>query len=154
MTLATNAHVYVLDTGETFTARQLGEKLKMTTTSARYRLNQSNISSWVLRGRNVAVKQYKRKIYTLTNGDKPNVVGSASELSELFNLNQATMYARLLRGIRDVKTISRRPQKGSQSKGDLGYVKIENQAKSIKADMKTRMFYDEKKHWQLFAKCT
>ena len=150
MTLATNAHVYVLDTGETFTARQLGEKLNMTTTSARYRLNQSNISNWVLRGRNVAVKQYKRTMFTLDNG----VIGSASELSELYNINQATMYARLLKGIRDVKSISRRPQKGSQSKGDLGYVKIENQAKSIKADMKTRMFYDEKKHWQLFAKCT
>jgi len=146
MTTVALAKRYRLSDGSTFTAKELSDKLGLTQTAARYRLDQSNDVGWVMRehfkvlGRK---KAHTCKKFTLSDGSTDN---SAESLARKYNINQSTMYARLSRGIRDVHILAQAPtagrQRGSKNEYTGGYIPINKQPKAVRADILKRNAYD------------
>lgn len=100
---------YELSDGSLWTAKELGEHLNLTSTAARYRLNQSSDAEIVLRGRHInsvrRKKKYKQRTFKLSNGEVLN----AEDIGNRFGVNISTMYGRLLRGIRDIEELAKKP---------------------------------------------
>jgi len=109
-----SAKVYTLTDGSKWTARQLADKLGLTTTACRYRLDQSLKVDFVMRKRHKTV------------GKKPNV-------------NQSTMYARLSRGMRDITELAKKPSQGCR-RTHTGY-SPPKLSKAVEIDIKTRNAY-------------
>jgi hypothetical protein len=131
---------YTLSDGSVWTANKLANRLKLTPTACRYRLDQSNDRDLVMRSihKNKAKKKYTCKQFELSDGSSM----SAEEIAKRFDINTSTMYARLLRGIRDVDELAKKPTQGIKGKPS-GYVRLENQPKAIKDYMLQRNYFDE-----------
>ena len=142
MTTRELAKEYTLSDESVWTAVELGKHLGLTATAARYRLNQSSNVKWVMRkhfkvlGRK---KAHTCKKFELSDGSSMSVENMAKK----YNINLATMYARLSRGIRDVDILSKKPTQGRRY-GDehTGYQKIGDRPKSILKIIQQRNAYD------------
>jgi hypothetical protein len=130
--------VYILSDGSQWTARQLADKLDLTTTACRYRLDQSHDIKHVMR-ENHKPSGRKRgsgcKTYELSDGS----VMSATAIAKSMNIHPSTIHARLSRGIRDVHKLSKLPTKGSH-KDSKGYY-APHLSKTVVDDIKKRNAY-------------
>ncbi len=129
---------YKLDDGSVWKPSQLAKKLGVTATAARQRLRTSKDAKIVKRPAFLKQTRYKCRLFTLSDGSVLDSTGCA----ERFDINQSTMYARLARGIRDVKELARTPTNGSHPSGKNGYVPIENQSKEVRKMLQERNFFD------------
>lgn len=135
----TVAKRFTLSDGSTWTARELSEKIGLTTTACRYRMETSLDVEEVFRDNHhpITRRRYKCKTFELSDG----TVMTAVEIAQRFNVNQSTNYARLLKGERDVLELCKRPTKGKQ-KHSNGYVNLSQQPKAVKQTIMERNFYD------------
>ena len=132
---------YTLSDGSVWTANKLSKRLNLTPTACRYRLDQSNDYAWVMRSihtNKAKKKKHTCKHFTLSDGSSM----TAEQIAKRFDINTSTMYARLLRGIRDVDKLAKKPTQGRKGEPS-GYVCLENQPKVIKDSMLERNFYNE-----------
>jgi len=132
---------YTLNDGSIWTAPMLARKLRITNTGARYRLDQSDKVDWVMRRQFKAMGRKKKhtcRKFTLSD----NSSLSAEECAIKWNINLSTMYARLLRGIRDTKQLSKKPTQGRQHVSHVGYTPIDKQPKLVKEAIMQRNAYD------------
>ena len=75
------------------------------------------------------------KIYTLTDGSK----WTARQVAIKLDINQSTMYARLQKGMRDVKELAKKPSQGCR-RTHAGY-SPPKLSKAVEIDIKTRNAY-------------
>jgi len=141
MPTAKQSKQYELSDGSLWTANELGEHLNLTSTAARYRLNQTSDAEVVLRERHINTVRKKKKYKCRTFKLSDDTVLNAEQISKRFDVNTSTMYARLLRGIRDINVLGKKPTQGRQPMGG-GYMNSERQSKTVKADVLTRNAYD------------
>ena len=127
---------YTLSDGSIWTARQVGEFLDITSEGARYRLKQSTDIEFVFQKKGSKgakpIIRNKTKKFTVSDGCCLN----ARELAKKYNVNQSTMYARLSRGIRDVKKLSQKAQNSG------GYDSHKEQPSKVQKNIMDRNFYD------------
>jgi hypothetical protein len=132
---------FTLSDGSVWTARQLAFELGITQTACRYRLGKSNDVSVVMRSKYNSKKldnqPYKCKQFTLSDG----TTASAEVIAKKFDINKSTMYARLLRGIRDIAVLAKKPTQG-KPKNSKGYTKIAYQPKAVKENVMSRNCFD------------
>jgi hypothetical protein len=139
---------FKLSNGSVWTARQVGEYLNITPEGARYRLRQTNDVDFIFQKKNTkSAKPVRRnkatKLFTVSDGSCLN----ARQLSMKYNIHQSTMYARLSKGIRDVKLLARKPEGGGS-----GYDSFKEQPKKLQKSMQDRMMYNKEFDWRLFLK--
>lgn len=130
--------VYILSDGSQWTARQLADKLDLTTTACRYRLDQSHDIKRVMREHHKPSGRKRgsgSKTYELSDGS----VMSATAIAKSMNIHPSTIHARLSRGIRDVLELSKLPTKGSH-KDSKGYY-APHLSKTVVDDIKKRNAY-------------
>ena len=140
MPTANDSVRYTLTDGSIWTAVELGEHLGLTATAARYRLNQSDNVTWVMRKHFVAKgrkKAHTCKKFTLDDGSTMSAEGHAKK----YNVNLSTIYARLGRGIRDVASLSRKPTQGRRA-NVTGYTDIQSQPMVVREMVLERNYYD------------
>jgi predicted transcriptional regulator len=135
-----SAKVYTLSDGSKWTARQLADKLDLTTTACRYRLDQSLEVDFVMRERHKTWGkkpnvQYTSKKFELSDGSKL----TAKQVAIRLNINQSTMYARLQKGMRDITELAKKPSQGRRRK-HTGY-SPPKLSKAVEIDIKTRNAY-------------
>ena len=141
--MGTIAQEYHLSDGSIWTARQLAFELGITQTACRYRLCKSNDVAVVMRPKYVLNakakphKPYQCKQFLLSDGSKM----TAEECAIKWDVNKSTMYARLLRGIRDIEVLSQKP-KSTVNKLSNGYVKMSFQPKAVRNVIKERNYFD------------
>ena len=151
--MGTIAQEYHLSDGSIWTARQLAFELGITQTACRYRLCKSNDVAVVMRPKYVLNakakphKPYQCKQFLLSDGSKM----TAEECAIKWDINKSTMYARLLRGIREIEVLSQKP-KSTVNKLSNGYVKMSFQPKAVRNVIKERNFFDPMS--RLFLKMT
>ena len=136
---------FTLSDGSVWPAPALAFEIGITQTACRYRLEQTNDVEVIMRSKynpkKLNNKPYKCKKFTLSDG----TIMSAEEVAIKYNINKSTMYARLLRGVRDIDILSRKPKptlKGAVS----GYVKLAYQPKEIKDVIMDRNFFNPLDH--------
>jgi hypothetical protein len=139
--MGTLSKEYTLSDGSVWTAPALAFEIGITQTACRYRLEQTNDVEVIMRSKynkkKLDNKPYKCKQFTLSDGS----IASAELISERMNINKSTMYARLLRGERDVAVLAKKPTQGKQ-KNSKGYTKIAYQPKAVKENIMSRNAYD------------
>ena len=149
--MGTLSKEFTLSDGSVWTARQLAFELGITQTACRCRLSKSNDVAVVMRPKYVlnekAPKAYKCKEFELSDGSKM----TAEECAIKWDVNKSTMYARLLRGIRDIEVLSQKP-KSTVNKLSKGYVKMSFQPKAVRNVIKERNYFDPMS--RLFLKMT
>ena len=135
---AKQSRQYILSDGSSWNATELGEHLNLTSTAARYRLNQTSDAEVVLRERHINTvrkkKVYKCKTFKLSD----DTVLNAEQISKRFKINTSTIYARLLRGITDIDVLSKKPLPSNKPSPKS----VETHSKSVRADILTRNAYD------------
>ena len=141
--MATISKEFTLSDGSVWTARQLAFELGITQTACRYRLCKSNDVAVVMRPKYVLNakakphKPYQCKQFLLSDGSKM----TAEECAIKWDINKSTMYARLLRGIREIEVLSQKP-KSTVNKLSNGYVKMSFQPKAVRNVIKERNYFD------------
>jgi DNA-binding Lrp family transcriptional regulator len=141
--MATISKEFTLSDGSVWTARQLAFELGITQTACRYRLNKSNDVAVVMRPKYVLNakakphKPYQCKQFLLSDGSKM----TAEECAIKWDINKSTMYARLLRGIREIEVLSQKP-KSTVNKLSNGYVKMSFQPKAVRNVIQERNYFD------------
>ena len=141
--MGTIAQEYHLSDGSIWTARQLAFELGITQTACRYRLCKSNDVAVVMRAKYVLNakaqrhKPYQCKQFLLSDGSKM----TAEECAIKWDINKSTMYARLLRGIREIEVLSQKP-KSTVNKLSNGYVKMSFQPKAVRNVIQERNYFD------------
>ena len=141
--MATISKEFVLSDNSVWTARQLSFELGITQTACRYRLCKSNDVAVVMRPKYVLNakakphKPYQCKQFLLSDGSKM----TAEECAIKWDINKSTMYARLLRGIREIEVLSQKP-KSTVNKLSNGYVKMSFQPKAVRNVIKERNYFD------------
>jgi hypothetical protein len=141
--MATIPREYTLSNGSVWTARQLAFELGITQTACRCRLNKSNDVAVVMRPKYVLNakakphKPYQCKQFLLSDGSKM----TAEECAIKWNINKSTMYARLLRGNREIEVLSQKP-KNTVNKLSKGYVKMSFQPKAVRNVIQERNYFD------------
>ena len=137
--MSIKAKEYTLSDGSVWTANKLAKRLNLTETACRYRLENSSDYDWVMRFTNIRKpkRKYVCKKFTLSDG----TLMGAEEIAKRFDINTSTMYARLLRGIRDVDKLAKKPTKGKRT-DQSGYIRIENQPKAVKDFILERNYFD------------
>jgi hypothetical protein len=137
---------WTLSDGSVWTAASLSKVLNLTTTACRYRMEKSTDYDTVMRKQSTPVGRKRKhtcKLFVITKDGKPfGEPLSAEEIAIKYDINPSTMYARLLRNIRDVNELSKRPTKGRQRNADIGYTRLKDQPKSVKASVMERNFFD------------
>ena len=130
---------FTLSDGSVWTAQALAFELGLTQTACRCRLGKSSDVNVIMRSKynTKRSKPYKCKTFDLSDGS----IMSAEEVAKKYDINKSTMYARLLRGIRDVKILAKKP-KPTNGKGKAGYTKIAYQPKAVKENIMSRNAYD------------
>ena len=141
--MATISKEFVLSDNSVWTARQLSFELGITQTACRYRLCKSNDVAVVMRPKYVLNakakphKPYQCKQFLLSDGSKM----TAEECAIKWDINKSTMYARLLRGIREIEVLSQKP-KSTVNKLSNGYVKMSFQPKAVRNVIQERNYFD------------
>ena len=141
--MGTASKEFVLSDNSVWTARQLSFELGITQTACRYRLCKSNDVAVVMRPKYVLNakakphKPYQCKQFLLSDGSKM----TAEECAIKWDINKSTMYARLLRGIREIEVLSQKP-KSTVNKLSNGYVKMSFQPKAVRNVIKERNYFD------------
>ena len=141
--MATISKEFTLSDGSVWTARQLAFELGITQTACRYRLCKSNDVAVVMRPKYVLNakakphKPYQCKQFLLSDGSKM----TAEECAIKWDINKSTMYARLLRGIREIEVLSQKP-KSTVNKLSNGYVKMSFQPKAVRNVIQERNYFD------------
>ncbi len=135
-----SAKVYTLTDGSKWTARQLADKLGLTTTACRYRLDQSLKVDFVMRKRHKTVGKkpnvkYTGKTFKLSDGSEM----SSKQIAKKLDINQSTMYARLAKGVRDIAELAKKPSQGYR-RTHTGY-SPPKLSKAVEIDIKTRNAY-------------
>jgi len=131
--------VYTLSDGSKWTARQLADKLDLTTTACRYRLDQSLDVDFVMRERHKTLGKkpnYVCRTFKLSDGSEM----SSKQIAIKLNINQSTIYARLSRGIRDIGELAKAPVQGKKNNSNSGY-SAPTLSRSVKEDIKKRNAY-------------
>mgnify|MGYP002639336989 CR=1 FL=1 len=149
--MGTLSKEFTLSDGSVWTARQLAFELGITQTACRYRLCKSNDVAVVMRPKYVlnakAPKAYKCKEFELSDGSKM----TAQEIAKKYDINTSTIYARLLRNIKDINVLSQKPR-NTANKSSKGYVKMSFQPKAVRNVIKERNYFDPMS--RLFLKMT
>jgi hypothetical protein len=141
--MATISKEFTLSDGSVWTARQLAFELGITQTACRCRLNKSNDVAVVMRPKYVLNakakphKPYQCKQFLLSDGSKM----TAEECSNRWSIHKSTMYARLLRGNRDIAVLSQKP-KNTANRNSKGYVKMSFQPKAVRNVIQERNYFD------------
>ena len=137
---------WTLSDGSVWTATSLSEVLNLTPTACRYRMDKSTDYDTVMREQSTPVGRKKKhtcKHFVITKDGLPfGEPLSAEEIAVKYDINSSTMYARLLRNIRDVVELSKRPTQGRQRNDVSGYTRLKDQPKSVKASVMERNFFD------------
>ena len=139
--MGTLSKEFTLSDGSVWTARQLAFELGITQTACRYRLCKSNDVAVVMRPKYVlnakAPKAYECKEFELSDGSKM----TAQEIAKKYDINTSTIYARLLRNIKDINVLSQKPR-NTANKSSKGYVKMSFQPKAVRNVIKERNYFD------------
>ena len=137
--MSIKAKEYTLSDGSVWDANKLAERLNLTPTACRYRLENSSDYDWIMRSTTTRKpkRKYVCKKFTLSDGTSMG----AEDIAKRFDVNKSTMYARLLRGIRDVDELAKKPTKGRKGEPS-GYVRLENQPKAVKDFILERNYFD------------
>jgi len=125
----TRAKRFTLSDGSTYTAQELADKIGLTATACRYRMTNSLKVEDVFRENHHPVTRKKHKCKTFTLSD--DSVMTAEAIAKRFDVNVSTMYARLLRGQRDVLDLCKKPAQGRQ-RNCSGYTPVNKQPKAVK----------------------
>jgi hypothetical protein len=144
---------WTLSDGSVWTAASLSEVLKLTTTACRYRMQKSTDYDTVMRKQSTPVGRRKKhtcKHFVITKDGQPfGEPLSAEEIAVKYDINPSTMYARLLRGQREVSELSKRPSKSRQRNKYNGYTRLKDhpngvkyQPEEVKDFVLERNFYD------------
>ena len=88
--------------------------------------------------RSAPTRTYRCKKFKLSDGSELD----ARSCAKRFDINISTMYARLLRGIRDVDKLGEKSRTKNSTDATMGYVPFEKQTESVKKMQKRRNFYD------------
>ena len=142
---------YRLSDGSRWTAMSLGAKLGICHAASRYRLEKSTDVGWVMRPKlGSRQSHYNSKQFKLSDGCSL----SARQIAEKYNINCATMNARLRKGITDVELLSKQPTQGKRQEKSNGYVAIESQTIEVKRYFQQRMLYTTEFDWALFMRAS
>ncbi len=99
-----------------WTARTLADKLNCSVSCARQRLISSQDPKKLFAPIGESLKlKYKKKTYELTEDDKVVFTGTAIDIAITYKLCESTVYSRLRKGDRDVKTICKTPNNSRHS---------------------------------------
>ncbi len=130
--------VYTLSDGSKWSAKSLAQKLDLTTTACRYRLDQSLDVDFVMRKRHKTMGKKTNcvcRTFKLSDGSEM----SSKQIAKKLNINQSTMYARLQKGMRDITELAKKPSQGCRRK-HVGY-SPPKLSKAVEIDIKTRNAY-------------
>jgi|JYMV01.1.fsa_nt_gi hypothetical protein len=103
---------YRLSDGSKWTAKQVSEALGCSIACARQRLIAHNSVDVIFRpvgGGDSMGSKYKKREYTLTEGDAEVFTGTCRDIANKWGLCESTVYHRLRSGNRSIKIICKRP---------------------------------------------
>ena len=134
--------IYTLDDGTEITPGELAKKLRMSTPSARCRLEKYTDPVYVFRvvGDNRTKRIYKCKEYTLSDGTRQ----TARDLAKKYDVPLCTIRNRLSNGITDIDKLKKLPNASKQH--NMGKPKVElamplDSQKSVTKMMYGRNFF-------------
>jgi hypothetical protein len=102
---------YRLSNGSKWTAKQVSEALGCSIACARQRLIAHNSVDVIFRpvgGGDSMGSKYKKREYTLTEGDAEVFTGTCRDIATKWNLCESTVYHRLRSGNRSIKIICKK----------------------------------------------
>ena len=129
--------IYTLDDGTEITPGELAKKLRMSTPSARCRLEKYTDPVYVFRvvGDNRTKRIYKCKEYSLSDGTRQ----TARDLANKYDVSLCTIRNRLSNGITDIDKLKKKPNANKQH--NLGRRKVESTLVLDSQKSVTKMMY-------------
>lgn len=144
--------IFVLDDLSEWTCQSASEKIGCSMSCARQRLLASTDPASIFRefiGGDALGSKYKKREYTLTQGDEECFTGTAKDIAHKWSLCESTVYHRLRSGNRSVKIICK-PANNSQATTSKRATPPAKPSELIKS----RMLYNTEFDWALLMRAS